>query len=284
MRDAIRAGRTWVVDADIESCFDRLRHDRILACLRERISDRKVLELIRAILSAGVLDGGTLSSPVEGSPQGGPASPLLANVVLHQLDRAWMAEHHDLGELVRYADDLCICCATREKAEAAKAALATTLEGLGLALSGSKTQIVGVASGNEGYDFLGFHHQMVPSQRNPSFRYPACWPSAKAMVRVRFRIRELTGRNRRHVPAHKVVADLNHFLRGWREYYRWGNSSRCFAKLDRYTVERMALLLSKRHGRTGRGRGMKHVVMSGNRLGLLRLVGSVRFARGENRR
>jgi RNA-directed DNA polymerase len=179
---------------------------------------------------------------------------------------------------------LCICCATREKAEAAKAALALILEGLGLALSGSKTQIVGVASGNEGYDFLGFHHQMVPSQRRLSFRYPACWPSAKAMGRARSRIRELTGRNRRQVPTHRVVGDLNHFLRGWREYYRYGNSTRCFAKLDRYTVERLALLLSKRHGRTGRRLGMKHVVMSGNRLGLVRLVGSVRFKRSENRR
>ena len=104
------------------------------------------------------------------------------------------------------------------------------------------------------------------------------------MRQARSRIRELTGRNRRHVPTHKVVGDLNHFLRGWREYYRYGNSTRCFAKLDRYTIERMALLLSKRYGRTGRGCGMKYVVTSGNRLGLLRLVGSVRFARSENRR
>jgi hypothetical protein len=195
-----------------------------------------------------------------------------------------MAEHRLLGSLVRYADDLCICCPTREKAEAAKAALALILEGLGLALSGSKTQIVGVASGNEGYDFLGFHHRMVPSRHRPRFRYPACWPSAKAVLRARSEIREFTGRNRRRVPTHRVVGDLNHFLRGWREYYRYGNSTRCFAKLDRYVVERMALLLSKRHGRNGRGHGMKHVVMSGNRLGLIRLVGSVRFERSENRR
>jgi len=284
MREAIRTGKPWVVDADIERCFDRLAHDRILACLRERISDRRVLDLIRAILSAGIFDGGTLSIPTEGSPQGGPLSPLLANVVLHRLDRVWTTEHHLLGLLVRYADDLCICCPTQKKAEAAKVALATILEGLGLTLSGSKTQIVGVASETEGYDFLGFHHQMVPSRRRPSFRYPACWPSAKAMRRARSRIRELTGRNRRQVPPHKVVGDLNHFLRGWREYYRYGNSTRCFAKLDRYTVERMALLLSKRHGRTGRGLGMERFVRSGNRLGLLRMVGSVRFGWSENRR
>jgi RNA-directed DNA polymerase len=284
MREAIRAGRTWVVDADIESCFDRLPHGRILDCLRERVSDRKVIELIRGILSAGILDSGTLTTPVEGSPQGGPLSPVLANVVLHHLDRAWTTEHHPLGVLVRYADDLCICCSTREKAEAAKAVLAGTLEELGLTLSGSKTQIVGVASGNAGYDFLGFHHRMVPSRRRPRIRYVACWPSAKAVLRCRSRLRELTGRNRCNVPTGVVVGDLNRFLQGWREYYRYGNSTRCFAKMDRFTVQRMALLLSKRHGRRGRGHGMKHIIMSGNRLGLIQLVGSVRFERSENRR
>ena len=108
------------------------------------------------------------------------------------------------------------------------------------------------------------------------------------MLRARSRIRELTGRARRHVPTHTVVADLNRFLGGWREYYSYGHSTRCFAKLDQYVVERMALLLSKRHGRRGRGHGMKHIVMSGNRLGLVRLVGSVRFGKaktvGEGRR
>jgi RNA-directed DNA polymerase len=288
MRDAVRTGRTLVVDADIESFFDQLGHDRILECLRERVSDRKVLGLIRAILSAGILDGGTLSNPMEGSPQGGPLSPLLANVVLHRLDRAWTDGHRGMGELVRYADDLCVCCPTMEKAEAARAALARLLEGLGLELSGAKTRIVGMAAGTEGYDFLGFHHRMVPSRRRPNSRYPACWPAAKAMLRARSRIRELTGRDRRHVPTHTVVGDLNRFLRGWREYYSYGNSTRCFSKLDEYVVERMALLLSKRHGRRGRGHGMKHVVMSGNRLGLVRLVGNVRFGRaktvGEGRR
>ena len=288
MRDAVRTGRTWVVDADIESFFDRLTHVRILECLRERISDRKVLELIRAILSAGILDGGTLSTPTEGSPQGGPLSPLLANVVLHKLDQAWTTEHRWKGELVRYADDLCVCCPTQEKAEAAMAALAEILNGLGLGLSSAKTRIVGVAGGKDGFDFLGFHHRMVPSRRRPNSRYPACWPSAKAMLGARSRIRELTALERRHVPTHTVVGDLNRFPGGWREYYAFGNSTRCFAKLDQYVVECVALLLSKRHGRRGRGHGMKHIVMSGNRLGLVRMVGSVRFGGaktvGEGRR
>jgi len=277
MRDAVRAGRTWVVDADIESFFDRLDHDLVLECLRERVSDRRVLKLIRAILSAGVLDGAVLSTPAEGAPQGGPLSPVLANVVLHRLDRAWQERYQRLGVLVRYADDECICCPSRERAEAALAALAQILAGLGLSLAADKTRIVCVADGTSGYDFLGFHHRMVPSRRNPKLRYPACWPSDSAMLRARSQIRERTGRNRCHVPTHLLVEDLNRFLRGWRGYFRYGNSARRFAKLDHYVTERMALLISKRHGRHGRGNGMKHIIMSGNRLGLVALSGNVRY-------
>src|SRR5512142_2695532 len=99
MREAIRAGRTWVVDADIESFFDRLDQNLVLECLRERVSDRRVLKLIRAILSTGVLDGAVLSNPAEGVPQGGPLSPVLANVVLHRLDREWAQRCSRLGVL-----------------------------------------------------------------------------------------------------------------------------------------------------------------------------------------
>jgi RNA-directed DNA polymerase len=277
MREAVRAGRTWVVDADIESFFDRLDRDLVLECLRERVSDRKVLRLIRAILSAGVLDGSVLSDTGEGTPQGGPLSPLMANVVLHRLDRRWQERHRRLGVLVRYADDLCVCAPTQDRAEAALTALAETLEGLKLKLSESKTRIVGVATGEQGYDFLGFHHRMVPSRRRPAVRYPACWPSGKAMSRARSVIKEMTGRHRRHLPTGLLVFQLNQFLRGWRQYYRYGNSSRCFAKLDRYVKERMALLLSKRHGRRGRGYGLKLIIGSGNNLGLERLTGTIEF-------
>lgn len=279
MREAVLAGRTWVVDADIESFFDRLGFDLVLDCLRERISDRKVLKLIRMILGAGVLDGTSLSHPTEGSPQGGPLSPVLANVVLHRLDRTWQQRHRRLGTLIRYADDVCVCCPTQQRAEAAMAVLTEILGGLGLSLAPAKTRIVGVANGTQGYDFLGFHHRMVPSRRYPKLRYPACWPSAKAMTRARSRIREMTGRNRCHTPTRLLVEDLNQFLRGWRQYFRYGNSARSFAKLDRYVTERMALLLSKRHGRSGRGNGLKHIIASGNRLGLERLAGNVAYGR-----
>ena len=174
---------------------------------------------------------------------------------------------------------LCICCPTRQRAEAAMAALTGLLGELGLALAPAKTQIVSLASGERGVDFLGFHLRMVASRRRPSVRYPACWPSDKAMARARSRIRELTGRRRCHVPTHLLVADLNLFLRGWRQYYRWGNSTVRFARIDKYVEERMALLLSKRHARRGRGYGLKLLIGSGNRLGLERLVGTIGYGR-----
>jgi len=277
VREAVRQGRVWVVDADIESFFDRLGFDVILDSLRERVSDRRVLGLIRLILGAGVLDGKVLSFPGEGAPQGGPLSPLLANAVLHRLDRAWMEHHGRLGVLVRYADDEVICCPTKERAEAALAALSDILAGLGLSLSASKTRIVGVASGDASFAFLGFHHQMVPTRKRPDRRHLARWPTDKAMARARSRIREMTGRNRCHVPTEELVGEINQFLRGWGQYYRVGQSTRRFHAIDEYVVERMALLLSKRHGRAGRGHGLKHVVLSGNRLGLVRLSGTVSY-------
>jgi RNA-directed DNA polymerase len=201
-------------------------------------------------------------------------------VVLHRLDRAWgELPYRRLGVLVRYADDAVICCPSKERAEAALAALASILQGLRLALSPPKTQIVSMASGEHGFDFLGFHHRMVPSRRRPSVRYPACWPSDQAMARVRSRIRDLTARSQRHVPTHVLVAALNQFLRGWRQFYRWGNSTRQFHLLDEYVKERMVLLLSKRHARRGRGHGMKLFILSGNNLGLERLVGTVGVGR-----
>lgn len=289
MREAIRQGRVWVVDADIEAFFDRLGFDVILDAVRERVSDRRVVRLIRTILEAGVLDGEVLSHPGEGAPQGGPLSPLLANAVLHRLDRAWQERHQRLGVLIRYADDEVICCPTQERAEAALVALTEILDGLGLSLSASKTRIVCVAGGGEAFDFLGFEHRMVPTRKNPNRRYPACWPSDKKMAQARSHIRELTGRNRRHVPTAVLVEDLNQYLRGWRQYYRFGNSTHRFVKIDRYVVDRMALLLSKRHGRRGRGYGLKLIILSDDRLGLERLTGTIVYGRtahagGEGRR
>jgi RNA-directed DNA polymerase len=131
IRTEVNRGRVWVVDADIANCFDSIRKEVLLDALRERISDRRVLRLIVGWLKAGVLAEGALLNPETGTPQGGVLSPLLANVVLHRLDRQWQAECRRLGVMVRYADDLVFLCPTKERAEAALAALEEILAALG---------------------------------------------------------------------------------------------------------------------------------------------------------
>jgi group II intron reverse transcriptase/maturase len=123
-------GRRWVVETDIASCFESIPHDRLMQAIGERVCDRAVLVLIRTLLRAGVMEDGSLRRSVSGTPQGGPLSPLLCNVYLHRLDRAWQAGEH--GVLVRYADDAVTMCQTREQAEAALARLTDLLAGLGL--------------------------------------------------------------------------------------------------------------------------------------------------------
>lgn len=245
-REVMR-GRRWVVDADIRGFFDALDPQILDQLLCERVSDRRVLKLLRAWRRAGVLDGATLTHPETGTPQGGVISPLLANVYLNALDRAWEEGHGGCGVLVRYADDLVVLCRTRAQAEAALRELRALLADLGLELAEAKTRLVGVDEDGEGFDFLGFHHRMVESFSKPGFRFLARWPSAAAMRAARQRIRELTDRRLLRLPVEDVVARLNRFLTGWAGYFRRGNSTVQFHKLDRHVAERLGRWIGMRH-------------------------------------
>ena len=245
-REVLR-GRRWVIDADIRGFFDALDREILMQLVSERVSDRRVLKLLRAWLRAGVLEGQMLLRPETGTPQGGVISPLLANVYLHALDRAWQERHGGLGVLVRYADDLVVLCRTQAQAEAALAELRALLADLGLELAEAKTRLVCLNEDGEGFDFLGFHHRMVESYRKPGRRFLARLPSARAMQAARQRIREITDRRWLLRPPEEIVADLNRFLIGWGGYFRHGNSSRCFDKIDNYAFDRVARFLGKKH-------------------------------------
>ncbi|MCA1700207.1 MAG: group II intron reverse transcriptase/maturase [Actinobacteria bacterium] len=274
-REVMR-GQRWVIDADIRGFFDALDPEILDQLVCERVSDRRVLKLLRSWLRAGVLEGETLMRPAVGSPQGSPVSPLLANVYLNALDRAWEDGHGGLGVLVRYADDLVVLCRTRAQAEAALSQLRALLAELGLELADAKTCLVCLDNDGEGsFDFLGFHHQMVESFSKPGRHFLARWPSAAATQAARQRIRELTDRRLLRLPVEDVVANLNRFLTGWGGYFRRGNSTTQFHKLDRYTVERLGRFVGQRHGFKRPLAHGRWLVRQQGYLGLRPLVGRV---------
>ena len=263
-------GRRWVVETDIASCFESIPHDRLMAAVEERISDRNLLKLVRAMLRAGVMESGVVKHSVTGTPQGGVMSPLLANVYLHRLDREWEAKGDGV---VRYADDPVVLCRSREEAEQALALLRDLLGELGLELKAEKTRIVHLREGGEGLEFLGFEHRWVRAKRNKNIQFLARWPSRRAMQRARDRIRELTARSRLLLSPRQVVEEVNRYLRGWVSYFRYGNSARAFKSLHRYVGQRLKIWWGKR--RRWRRRHRSGPFPLATLLGLLALSGRV---------
>jgi group II intron reverse transcriptase/maturase len=266
-------GRRWVAESDVSDCFGAIPHDGLMLAIEERIIDRHVLKLLRAMLRSGVMQDGAVEREVTGTPQGGVISPCLCNVYLHRLDRQWATRGH--GVLVRFADDLLAMCRTREEAEAALIALREILAELGLELKDAKTRIVHLEEGGEGVDFLGFHHRWVRANRAKHVQFLARWPSRKAMQHASDRVREITARERLLLPVEDIVQDLNGYLRGWAGYFRYGNSARHFNLIEHHAHNRLALFMAKRHQRT-RAYGWRLVTYSSpNRLGLISLSGTI---------
>jgi RNA-directed DNA polymerase len=237
-------GYTQVVDADLKSYFDTIPHAALLARIKAKVVDGRILKLVERFLKAGVMDEHKSWTATEvGTPQGGVISPLLSNIYLDGLD--WKM-HFGGWELVRYADDFVVLCRTREHAEAVLREIRQWCETAGLQLHPTKTRLVEM---NEpgGFDFLGYHFE--GRQR---------WPRAKSVTKVRQKLHDLTRRTNGENLRELVTATLNPILRGWYGYFRRCSSANPMRTLDAYVRSRLRAILRRRSGRRGRSRGSDH--------------------------
>jgi RNA-directed DNA polymerase len=231
-----------VVDADLKSYFDTIPHDRMLALVKTRVADGRVLALVERFLRAGVMEELKGWQPTErGTPQGGVISPLLANLYLNPLDHQMAQGGY---EMVRYADDFVILCRDEAEARAALAAVAAWVSGAGLILHPDKTRVVD-ATQRGGFDFLGYH-----------FERGMKWPRAKSLKKLRERLRAKTSRlDGRSLPD--IVTDVNRTLRGWYGYFQHSKAN-VFTAVDGYVRRRLRRLLQWRQGGRGQGKGLAH--------------------------
>jgi RNA-directed DNA polymerase len=238
VEELLHEGKSWIVDADLRSYFDTIPHPQMVARVEEKIADGRVLNLISQFLKQGVLSEGERLEPEAGTPQGGVASPLLANIYLDPLDH--LMEKAGF-EMTRYADDLVIMCQSEAEARRALELLQQWTAQAGLKLHPDKTRVVD-ATAPGGFDFLGYH-----------FEQGRKWPSRKSLKKFKDAIRDLTKRNNGQ-SMEMIITVLNRILMGWFEYFKHSRGY-VYKALDSWIRMRLRSILRRRQGKRGRGRG-----------------------------
>jgi group II intron reverse transcriptase/maturase len=276
-------GGHHVLDADIRDYFGSIEHDKLMKLVARRISDRRMLKLLKRWLEAGVMEDGVVSPTTAGTPQGGVISPLLSNIYLHVLDVLWTRHSAPHGTLVRYADDFVVMCRTKKDCELAEQRIRVILKRLGLELHPDKTRRVVLYDGKQGFDFLGCHlHKRMSGKlwegKRKRVYFLQRWPSRRSMQKIRQRVKEIAPKSRCHADIRDVIADLNPVLRGWGNYFRTGNAAKRFNELDGYVWRQLQALRVKRKGRHLKpGEVDRWTREYFESLGLHRLRGTVRY-------
>jgi RNA-directed DNA polymerase len=225
----VAGGRRWVVDLDLEKFFDRVNHDRLMKSVALRIADKRMLRLIGAFLKAGVMEDGLVSPVDEGTPQGGPLSPLLSNLVLDELDRELERRKHCF---VRYADDCNIYVRSRRAGERVKRSITGFItRRLKLKVNEQKSAVARPVERK----FLGFSFTLREAKRRIA---------AKALVRFKQKVRELTGRTR-GISIEQMTKELASYLRGWKSYFGFCETPSVLEKLDQWIRRRLRSMIWK---------------------------------------
>jgi RNA-directed DNA polymerase len=238
----LKAGYTYVVDADLKAYFDTIPHEPLMSDVGRYIADGRVMGLIEGFLKQDILEDMAHWTPEKGSPQGAVISPLLANLYLHPVDTAMAGAGY---EMIRYADDFVILCSRQEEAEKALAMVHRLTLERGLTLHPDKTRVVDIASPGEGFDFLGYHFEGGTRR-----------PRKKSLKKLKDTIRSKTGRSNGHSLA-AIIEDANRTLRGWFEYFKHSNRW-TFPPIDSWVRRRIRSILRKRIGLKGISRGHDH--------------------------
>jgi RNA-directed DNA polymerase len=239
----LKAGYSWVVDADLKSYFETIGHERLMAELRQRIADSRVLDLIESFLKQQILEDLRLWTPETGSPQGAVISPLLSNIYLHEVDKAMKMAGF---EMVRYADDFVILCQSQPEAEAALARVTELVQERGLSLQAEKTSLVNTHQPGASFDFLGYH-----------FEKGTRWPRQKSLKKFKDTIRRKTPRSNGRSLA-EIIEDINKTSEGWFEYFKHSHWT-SFKPLDGWIRRRLRSILRGYSKGKGISRGKDNI-------------------------